>query len=649
MANKNPSRGRLTEIVASRRSQGSSVTGALAGGIKERLKEKFDPRQLINQKGLLAALFPGLKTYQAKTAATEISKTSLQSGSLNEIKPILEIISFNTKLTAKNTMVLPALHRDVNVIRQNMVKLVKMKGGDARTKADMFFTKAKEREDKYERELKKERSRRGGLSKLEDEKKENEGFFKKILSAITGGLGTIVKGIVGLGKVIIGTFKLLGELIFSLISTISNFIFNSLLSLAGLLKDGLDDVLGLAIKKAIKNFFTAGSFLSRILIGLGTSILGWLFSKSGIKALLMRLGPWIAAIAIAGNAEEIMELGKDIFSQSDPLEDYSFSKRMQDESKNVFPTTGIRTSTTEPIGKISKSKTGETYIVGNKNESARVSRPMSMLNLTPAELFQFNEKTLKESRQSSVEGKRYPFELAIPGMAQNKAFLLTGDEAREWGDMRKSYLGILEKYLSLSKGQTSYGGPGAEERKQKDLESWNESLSEIQSSMINWIGKIGKETLKPKDFESFNRRLDNIKARHYNPMENIKGKFTSFIKDQGFYKDMEREINEAEEKVIGLKNKAFNFIGEGTESAKNAVRESGSQMQERFTNMLNQFTQDNKQILQQTTSQPVIIQNNSVDKKQSTVTDRKPASAYDQNFLNWMQNFQYDGIIPNNP
>jgi hypothetical protein len=165
MATKKPTTGRLSEIVAYRKSQGSGVAGSLVGGIKERLKEKFDPRQLINQKGLMTALFPGLKTYQSKTTAKELSKSSMQSASFDEIKPILETISFNTKMTAKNTMVLPALHRDVNVIRQNIVKLVKMKGGDARTKADMYFMKAKDREDKYERELKKERGKGTGLKK----------------------------------------------------------------------------------------------------------------------------------------------------------------------------------------------------------------------------------------------------------------------------------------------------------------------------------------------------------------------------------------------------------------------------------------------------------------------------------------------------
>ena len=52
---------RLTEIVKARRESGEGVTSSLAGGIKERLKEKLDPRRMFNQNGLLTALFPKLK------------------------------------------------------------------------------------------------------------------------------------------------------------------------------------------------------------------------------------------------------------------------------------------------------------------------------------------------------------------------------------------------------------------------------------------------------------------------------------------------------------------------------------------------------------------------------------------------------------
>ena len=148
---------RLSDIVSYRKSQGGSIAGSLAGGIKERLKEKFDPRQLINQKGLMTSLFPGLKAYKAKTgkSSTRISGKSIEKSSVDvsEIKPIFENIQSDTRITAKNLSVLPAIHRDFNVIRQNIVKLVKLEKIGAVTKTDMFFRSAAKREAMYESQL----------------------------------------------------------------------------------------------------------------------------------------------------------------------------------------------------------------------------------------------------------------------------------------------------------------------------------------------------------------------------------------------------------------------------------------------------------------------------------------------------------------
>jgi murein DD-endopeptidase MepM/ murein hydrolase activator NlpD len=148
----------------------------LAGGIKDRLREKFDPRQLINQRGLMTTLFPGLKTYQSKTSgAPRVAGKSIEQSSLDvsDIKPIFENIQNDSKLTAKNLSVLPSIHRDFNVIRQNVVKLLKLEKIDAATRADMFFKAAAKREEMYESQL----------SKIKEEKKSPE----KIKSGISGG------------------------------------------------------------------------------------------------------------------------------------------------------------------------------------------------------------------------------------------------------------------------------------------------------------------------------------------------------------------------------------------------------------------------------------------------------------------------------
>lgn len=64
------------------------------------------------------------------------------------------------KVIAKNSMALPGMARDMNVLRQNVQKLVKLKGGKSRGGADAFFLK----EDERERALEAQRMKAGGAA-----------------------------------------------------------------------------------------------------------------------------------------------------------------------------------------------------------------------------------------------------------------------------------------------------------------------------------------------------------------------------------------------------------------------------------------------------------------------------------------------------
>jgi len=185
----------LSSLVSYRRRQGGSVSSSLAGGIKDRLKEKFDPRQLINQQGLIVSLFPGLKRYQAKTTGgSRISGKSIQDSSVNisEIKPTFESIQSNTRLSAKNLSVLPSIHRDFNVIRQNIVKFLKLEKIDARTKADMFFKNSVQRESLYESELSriKKKNSESSVTKIKNLQSSTSNFDLLLLGGVAvAGLG----------------------------------------------------------------------------------------------------------------------------------------------------------------------------------------------------------------------------------------------------------------------------------------------------------------------------------------------------------------------------------------------------------------------------------------------------------------------------
>ena len=122
--------GRLTEIVKARRESGLGVTSSLAGGVKERLKEKLDPRRLFNQNGILTALFPKLRSYRSGapeklSTGGSSNQVPSSSDSLATTKPLFDSINKNTKIIAMNSMVLPLIQKDTNLMRQTLKKIVK--------------------------------------------------------------------------------------------------------------------------------------------------------------------------------------------------------------------------------------------------------------------------------------------------------------------------------------------------------------------------------------------------------------------------------------------------------------------------------------------------------------------------------------------
>jgi hypothetical protein len=132
----------LADVIKQRRSTGQSRTGSLIGSLKDKLKEKIDPRQLFNQSGILTALFPSLKAFKAKGISGDVGKL-LQKKTLDvqdteQLQSLnsLSTIEQNTKIAAINSLSLPSLSRDVNVMRQNISKLVKVVGLKPETKAE---------------------------------------------------------------------------------------------------------------------------------------------------------------------------------------------------------------------------------------------------------------------------------------------------------------------------------------------------------------------------------------------------------------------------------------------------------------------------------------------------------------------------------
>jgi hypothetical protein len=270
----------LADIVRSRRSSGQSRTGSLFGSLKDKLAEKFDPRQIFNQTGILTSLFPSLKAYKASTdrRGADSTKPSLEqlSVGVQDAGSNLSIIETNTAIAAKNSMFLPILSRDMNIMRQNLSKFVKVMTSQSETKPDSYFKRSDEMEAEFERKFSRIKTKKtGNLKEPEKEKAEGgSGFLSKIatiLSSLVSGIVTIVKA------VIVSLSAVVKALITTLITAITPLVsaaFKTLIS-------GLTKML-MSIGKALLAAFNLKDLLPKILI-----------SAAGLKAIA-------AAIAVLG-------------------------------------------------------------------------------------------------------------------------------------------------------------------------------------------------------------------------------------------------------------------------------------------------------------------------------------------------------------
>jgi len=215
---------RLAEIYKAEKSRG----GGIASTLGKRALEKMDPRKFFNQKGFLAAALPSLfKSYSAtpevsgrklSQISSEIGQardnraTSFSTGALetklDSLTGETRELKIHSKLAAKNSVVLPSMARDMNVTRQNIVKLVKLQGGTATTKADMFFKRASDREAGYESRF----SKAGGVTTKTPTQVGAKPKEEKESGGILGFLGTIASYLLKgglLGLLAIGVGKLL--------------------------------------------------------------------------------------------------------------------------------------------------------------------------------------------------------------------------------------------------------------------------------------------------------------------------------------------------------------------------------------------------------------------------------------------------------
>jgi hypothetical protein len=181
---------RLAEILK-QEYQTKGIFAGAASALSKRSKEKMDIRNsLFGGSGLGSIIGRKVfgKGYSAissdKSRVSNVSE-AISSGS----NSILQEVSISSKITAKNTLAMPAMARDMYLMKQNMVKLVKLQGGTPTTKAGDFFSRQSAREAAFENKF----NRPTAPTKVE-QKKEGGGFLGGLLS-ILGSVGSVFKSI----------------------------------------------------------------------------------------------------------------------------------------------------------------------------------------------------------------------------------------------------------------------------------------------------------------------------------------------------------------------------------------------------------------------------------------------------------------------
>jgi hypothetical protein len=181
------------------------ILSSLGSAAFKRTKERLDPRNMLfGGSGMLAASGQKIfgKGYQSldRTPGKRLAESGTFNGEIkSEVLNSLLISSQNQEsqltIIAKNTMNGNAMARDMNVMRQNIMKLVTMGGGKASRASDMFFRDSAARENAYESQIAKNKSKTSPT--VVNKPGESEGGNKGIMGALLGIGATIATAVTG--------------------------------------------------------------------------------------------------------------------------------------------------------------------------------------------------------------------------------------------------------------------------------------------------------------------------------------------------------------------------------------------------------------------------------------------------------------------
>ena len=176
------------------------LIGGAVSALGKSSREKSDIRNILFGGSGLGSIVGRKvfgKGYSATDRSGKVSNVSetISSGSSS----VLQEISINGKIAAKNSMSLPRIAEQMNIMQKNIAKMVKLQGATPSTKADSYFSNAKFRENAYESTFNKNaKNTASSPTKVEPKKDESKFGLLGIIGAIGSVFGSLLKPLTSL-------------------------------------------------------------------------------------------------------------------------------------------------------------------------------------------------------------------------------------------------------------------------------------------------------------------------------------------------------------------------------------------------------------------------------------------------------------------
>lgn len=220
---------RLADILQQEYKSKGVFSGA-ASSLGKKTLEKIDIRNALFSGGGLGSVI-GTKIFGKGYSATRGSgpgKTTSPNALMSDSSSLLQDINTNSKITAKNSMALPAMAKQMNIMQKNIAKLVTTFGEKPSTKADSFFSSAKFRENQYESQFSS--NKKPTRVEASKEKSGGGGGILGILGSVVGGISSVISSAIsGIATVITSAITTLGSTITSAITALGTILASALL------------------------------------------------------------------------------------------------------------------------------------------------------------------------------------------------------------------------------------------------------------------------------------------------------------------------------------------------------------------------------------------------------------------------------------